>query len=97
LARLHQHLGQPAQAVTCFGRALEILRKLGDRHSETRTLIHLGDTSYAAGDLPAARRAWQAALAILDELSHPDGDELWSKIVAAGQSPSLPRTAVKAP
>ncbi len=87
----HQHLGQPAQAAMCFARALEIFRKLGHRHNEAKILIHLGDVSYAAGDLPAARRTWLAALTILDELSHPDGDELRSKIVAAGRSLSPSR------
>ena len=80
----HQHLGEPAQAVICFDRALQICRQLGDRHNEAKVLIHRGDTSYTAGDLPAARRAWLAALAILDELSHPDAGGLRSKIAAAG-------------
>jgi DNA-binding SARP family transcriptional activator/tetratricopeptide (TPR) repeat protein len=83
LAFVHQHLGQPAQAVTCYREALDIYRQLSDRYNEARVLTRLGEASDAAGDLHAAYRAWQTALNILDELDHPDGDELRVKMVSA--------------
>jgi DNA-binding SARP family transcriptional activator/tetratricopeptide (TPR) repeat protein len=79
----HQHLGQSAHAITCYGRALDIYRQLSDRYDEARVLSRIGDISRVAGDFPGARRAWQAALDILDDLGHPDGDELRVRISSA--------------
>ena len=53
-----------------------------DRYNESRALADLGDACQAAGDVPAARRAWRDALAILDDLDHPDGDPLRTKLTA---------------
>lgn len=44
----------------------------GNRSQEASSLAALADTHIAAGDREHARRAWHDALAILDELSHPD-------------------------
>jgi hypothetical protein len=35
-------------------------------------ITHLGDTQHAAKDVRTASRTWKGALAILDELRHPD-------------------------
>jgi DNA-binding SARP family transcriptional activator/tetratricopeptide (TPR) repeat protein len=92
LGFVHQHIGQSARALTCYGRALDIYRQLTDRYNESRVLTDLGDACHAAGDLPAARRSWRNALAILDDLDHPDGDQLRTKITCTaagtGGSPS---------
>lgn len=55
-------------------RALTIYRALGDRFDEAETLTALGDARSAAGDEVTARAAWSGALAIFDELAHPDAD-----------------------
>ena len=57
-----------------------LFRDLGDRYDEADTLTHLGDTHHAAGDPDAARDAWQQALTILDELDHPDADQVRAKL-----------------
>jgi hypothetical protein len=44
------------------------------------TLAHLGDTLHAADDRPAARSCWQQALAIIDDLEHPDAEPLRDKL-----------------
>jgi hypothetical protein len=38
-------------------------------------LIHLGDACVAGGDPEEGYRAWQDALAIMDNLHHPDTDQ----------------------
>jgi hypothetical protein len=52
------------------------------RRGEDRgaVLAQLGDTHDAAGDRSAARSGWRAALTILDELTHPDADDLRRKL-----------------
>jgi hypothetical protein len=35
------------------------------------------------GDLPRAREAWQQALVILEDLEHPDSDEVRAKLASA--------------
>lgn len=76
----HHQLGQHRQAVDCFHRSLELYRDLGDRFHESTTLTHLGDTHHAAGDASTARAAWQHALAILDDLNHPDAAQVRAKL-----------------
>jgi tetratricopeptide (TPR) repeat protein/DNA-binding XRE family transcriptional regulator len=76
----HHNLGEYQQAATCYGNALELFQKLGARHPQADTLVRLGDTHQAAGDLPEAHHAWQRALAILDDLHHPDADVLRTRL-----------------
>jgi DNA-binding SARP family transcriptional activator len=74
------HLGHLAQAATCYERALSLYRESGDRFDEADTLTHLGDVRHAAGELAQAREAWQRALVILEDLQHPDADEVRAKL-----------------
>jgi tetratricopeptide (TPR) repeat protein len=74
------HLGHHDQAVSCYQHALDLYRELGDRYSESETLIHVGTTHHATGNLSAARDAWQHALSILDDLDHPDADQVRVKL-----------------
>ena len=76
----HHHLGDHSQALRCYERALALHRKSGEYRRQAETLTHLGDTHRAASNTDAARRVWQRALAILDELSHPDADEVRAKL-----------------
>ena len=63
-------------AMACYQRAIEIDREIGSRRGLAETLGHLGDTRRAAGDPAEARAAWEEALAILDDLGHPDADRV---------------------
>ena len=84
LGYANHHLGQHTQAIDCYQHALDLERNLGDRYGEAETLTHLGDTHHAAGDPQAARDAWQHALIILDDLSHPDADQVRTKLATLG-------------
>jgi DNA-binding SARP family transcriptional activator/tetratricopeptide (TPR) repeat protein len=77
----HQ-LGNLAEATACYQRALTLSREVGNRFYESEALIHLGDTRHAAGDLPRARLAWQQALAILEDIRHPDADQMRAKLAS---------------
>jgi tetratricopeptide (TPR) repeat protein len=67
----HQ-LGHYHQAVGSYRTALSIYRQFPHHYDNAETLLHLGDTHHASGDGKAARSAWDQALAILDNLHHPD-------------------------
>ncbi len=58
------------------GTTLALYRDIGDRYNEATVLITLGDTHQAAGDLPAGGHAWRSALHILDQLNHPDAEQV---------------------
>jgi hypothetical protein len=66
----------------CYERSLSIFRAVSDRWGEADTLTNRGDTRRAAGELMAARKAWQQALAILDDLKHPDAAKVRAKLAS---------------
>lgn len=81
LGYAEHHLGNLAEAAACYRRALAIFREFGDRFNEADVLTHLGDT-HAQGELAQAREAWQQALAILDDIQHPDADQVRAKLAS---------------
>ncbi len=80
LGHAHHSLANHEQAIAFYQRAINLYRQMGDRAFEAPVLTRLADTYHAAGDLDAARQAWQHALNILDELHHPDADEIRAKL-----------------
>jgi DNA-binding SARP family transcriptional activator/tetratricopeptide (TPR) repeat protein len=80
LGQAYQSLGDYPQAVGCYQHALELCRALSNRYYEASGLVHLGDAQAAAGDLAAARRVWRQALELLDELGHPEADQVRDKL-----------------
>jgi tetratricopeptide (TPR) repeat protein len=69
----HDHLGHHAEAVACFGAALELFREFGDRYNEAITLNRLGDAHAHAGHDDNARTVWRQALSILRRAGTPRG------------------------
>jgi tetratricopeptide (TPR) repeat protein len=80
LGYAHHHLGHHARAMACYRNTLTMVRHLGDRYQEADTLGNLGDVHFATGDSHAAHDAWQRALTILDELDHPDAEQVRAKL-----------------
>jgi DNA-binding SARP family transcriptional activator len=80
LGYAEHHLGLHAEAVTSYTRAIELHVELGNHVSEATTLSRLADTRLAAGDVAAARHIWEQALAILDDLHHPDAADVRAKL-----------------
>ena len=89
LGYAHHHLGQYAEAVTCYQHAVELYQDLGDRYHEANTLTYLGDAHRASSGPDAARHAWRQALAILDELDHPDAQQVQERLAALDRSDAL--------
>jgi tetratricopeptide (TPR) repeat protein/transcriptional regulator with XRE-family HTH domain len=86
LGYARQLLGQHARAEECYRRALRLYRRIGDRYHEAGCHTYLGDNHLAVGDTAAARRAWQAALVILEDLHHPDAEPVRAKLTTAPPS-----------
>jgi tetratricopeptide (TPR) repeat protein/transcriptional regulator with XRE-family HTH domain len=76
----HHRLGDHDAATACIERALELFRELGDRYFQAQILDHLGDARRAAGHPRAAEDAYGEALVILNDLNHPDADEVNAKL-----------------
>jgi DNA-binding SARP family transcriptional activator len=76
LGSSHLGLGNFEDAANCYRRAIDSFHELGNRYNEARTLINYAASQRALGDPAAARQATQSAIAILQELEHPDADEL---------------------
>jgi DNA-binding SARP family transcriptional activator/tetratricopeptide (TPR) repeat protein len=75
----HQ-LGRHARAIACYQTAAGLYREFGDRYNEVDTLASLGDAYHAAGDIDSAADVWRQALAVLDQLGHPDADKVRAKL-----------------
>jgi DNA-binding SARP family transcriptional activator/DNA-binding XRE family transcriptional regulator len=88
LGYAHHHLGQLTEAITCYLQSLDMFRQLSDRSNQAEILTHLGDTHHAAGDPHQAQDAWQQALDILDELQHPDADQVRAKLSSLAAAPA---------
>jgi DNA-binding SARP family transcriptional activator/tetratricopeptide (TPR) repeat protein len=76
------HLGRFTDAVRCYQQAVSLFREHADRFNEATSLTHLGDTHDAAGQPEQAQDSWALALAILDDLHHPDAGKLRAKFLA---------------
>ncbi|MET7421833.1 tetratricopeptide repeat protein [Dactylosporangium sp. NPDC005555] len=73
---IHHQLGEHEPAAECYRQALELWWEIGDRYGESETHTHLGDLHRAAGAEAEARTCWLAALAILEDLGHPDAEQV---------------------
>ncbi len=76
----HHQLGHHAKAVSCYQQAIDMFSNLGARSGTAEALIHLGDMHRATGRTQAAITIWQQALCILDDLHHPDADQVRGKL-----------------
>ncbi|GAB3408828.1 AfsR/SARP family transcriptional regulator [Flindersiella endophytica] len=80
LGYAHHHLGDHNRAVTCYRHAADLYQELGDHYELANTLTRLGDTHRTADALTAARQAWQRALNLLDDLGHPDTQQIRTRL-----------------
>ncbi|GAA3840611.1 BTAD domain-containing putative transcriptional regulator [Sphaerisporangium flaviroseum] len=83
----YHNLGRHPEAMECYQRALRLYRESGDRYGEADVLVHLGDSHQASGSPHHASDAWLAAVAILDDLRHPDADQVRGRLTGANNLP----------
>jgi tetratricopeptide (TPR) repeat protein len=80
LGLAHHNLGDHRQAADCFRGALARFTVGDERSYVILTLLHLGDTLQASGEVPVAQRAWRQALDLIDELDDPNTEKLLSRL-----------------
>ncbi|HXL16936.1 MAG TPA: tetratricopeptide repeat protein, partial [Streptosporangiaceae bacterium] len=81
LGYAHYHLGNYEKSVSCYQQSVVRHQEVHSGYHMAMVLGHLGDALDATSDEPAARTAWQQALAILDHLS---------AVLPHGASPGYP-------
>jgi len=89
---VHYRLGERHHAVSCYRQALALANQWKTplaRRWLASLLAEFGDACRAASDLPAAARAWQQAMQVLDELGLPDSLGVRARLEQAG--PASPR------
>jgi DNA-binding SARP family transcriptional activator/tetratricopeptide (TPR) repeat protein len=79
LGYAHYQLREHAQAVACYQQAIDIDSD-SDLRDQAEHLEHLGDAHQAAANPDSARRAWQQALVILDDLHDPAAAQVHEKL-----------------
>jgi tetratricopeptide (TPR) repeat protein len=80
MAFAYRGLGRHAEAAACYRRAIRLLAELGFEYKLATILLSAGDAYQDAGDVPAARDAWQQALEILEKLQHRDRTEAQARL-----------------
>ncbi|MGI8447983.1 MAG: ATP-binding protein [Streptosporangiaceae bacterium] len=83
LAFAHQQLGHLPQAMAHYQQALALNREIGNSWGEAVVLDHLGDLHHVQADEGSACEAWRRAAAILDELQHPDVEQIREKVLVS--------------
>lgn len=86
LGYIYHHLDNHNEATICYQRSIDLRRAIDDHYTETVHLTNLGDAHHSVGHADAARRAWKQALAIFNDLDHPDADHLRRKLQAFEES-----------
>ena len=87
LGLVHYRLGERRHAVSCYRQALVLASQWKTplaRRWLASLLAEFGDACQAVSDLPAAARAWQQALQILDELGLEDNLGIRARLEQVG-------------
>lgn len=84
LGHAQHELGRYREAAESYARSHALWRELGHRYQEADLLTRLGETQAAAGDPGAAAASWHRALDMLDQLDHPDAEQVKARIDRLG-------------
>jgi len=83
LAETYLALQRFDETIDYCQQSMVVQRKLGDRHGESETLRIYAAVSVATGHLAEAHQSWRRALAILEDLNHPDASKVRARLAAA--------------
>ncbi|MBK3577443.1 tetratricopeptide repeat protein [Streptomyces sp. MBT65] len=97
MGRAERGLGRPEAAIGHYEVSLDLDRALGDRFREAHALDHLGDAHAALGRGEVARALWEEALALFEDLHHPDAEPVRGKLCAAADYPPVPASSQLSP
>lgn len=75
-----RRLGDHSSAVRQYQAVVDLYRQLDDRYGTATALIHLGETHQDNGHTAASVAVWHEALGILNELDHPDANQVHAKL-----------------
>jgi tetratricopeptide (TPR) repeat protein len=80
LGHAYYQLRDYLNALASYRNAVEAAVRSGSRYTEAISLTSLADTYYMTGDMDAARDAWEGAVALFDQLRHPDAEGVRTKL-----------------
>ncbi len=83
-------LGRGGEGIACMRQAVEMFFAHGELYEAADVLAQLGGIQLRLGDPAAARECWLRSVRVLTELSHPDAEDVRTKLA------SLVGDAVKA-
>lgn len=63
-----------------------LYRDLRDEFYSASTLARLADTHHAAGNTETARTLWRQALAMFDDLRHPEAEQVRANLTEADRN-----------
>ncbi len=84
----YHRLGEHRRAIVCYQKALYLGGTFFSPETKAFTLTKLGDVCQAAGDLHGAHTSWRQALAIYDQIDHPDADHVRDKLPTPTPTPT---------
>jgi DNA-binding SARP family transcriptional activator/tetratricopeptide (TPR) repeat protein len=80
LGYAYSQLGDKTRAIACYENALDLAQRHGFLIGVAMTLNLLASLRHELGDLESAHDEWQRAYDILEQLGHPDADEVLEKL-----------------
>ena len=89
LGYIYFQLGDYHRATTSYRRAVGLFRAAGASYASAQSLTRLGDIQAAASNTEAATDTWHEALAILDNLAHPEASQIRSKLRKVSENAEL--------
>jgi|GEM_PF-2311990 len=76
LGNIHLYLKRYDEAIEFLNHAFIIAREIGDKEGQGRHLCNFGLAYKAKGNIDQARKKWQAALQILEEIKSPNAEKV---------------------
>ena len=89
LGYINHRRGWHPAAIRYYESALGLFREAGDRYHQADTLTHLGDAYRDSHEPLRARDAWNEALRLFSELSHPDASKLRTRLFGDALKPDV--------